>query len=56
VRESIISTFIALSVNEAGQAMLDAVQIPAPVRAEHQRDYAPLEALGLEKFVVHQPD
>ncbi|MEX1166103.1 MAG: phosphate/phosphite/phosphonate ABC transporter substrate-binding protein [Hydrogenophaga sp.] len=36
-------------------ALLQAVQMPQPVRADYARDYAPLERLSLEAFVVNAP-
>ena len=45
-------SFIALSGTEAGDKLLEGVQIPSPVRSDYQRDYAPLESLNLEKFVI----
>ena len=32
------------------RGLLDKVQLSAPVIADYQRDYAPLEKLGLEKY------
>jgi hypothetical protein len=32
--------------------MLREIQMPNPVRADHVRDYQPLEKFGLEKYVV----
>jgi hypothetical protein len=32
------------------------VQLPKVVKADHTRDYAPLAALGLERFVVRNDD
>lgn len=55
-REALVSTFVSLAASEAGQALLDAVQIPVPTRADYRRDYAPLESLGLERFVVLDAD
>lgn len=37
-------------------AMLSAVQLPAPVAADYRLDYEPLEKLGLQKFVVVEPN
>lgn len=52
VRKRITDSFIALSETEAGQKMLDGVQMPTPIRSDYQRDFAPLERLNLEIFVV----
>ena len=35
----------------AGQALLQGIQMPRPVAALYDRDYAPLEQLRLEKYV-----
>ena len=52
VRKSIVDSFIALSDSDSGKKLLEGVQIPLPVRSDYQRDYAPLERIQLEKFVV----
>ena len=52
VREALLAKLLALARDGVGQPLLDAVQIPQPVRADYQRDFAPLESLGLDKFVV----
>jgi hypothetical protein len=43
---------IKLAKTEAGMKMLDAVSLDALVEADYAQDYAPLEALRLERFVV----
>ena len=52
IRKAVTDAFIALSESESGQKMLDEIQVPAPMRSDYQRDYAPLERINLEKFVV----
>lgn len=52
IRKAVTDSFIALSGTEAGDKLLEGVQIPNPVRSDYQRDYAPLEGLNLEKFVI----
>ncbi|MFZ3040006.1 MAG: phosphate/phosphite/phosphonate ABC transporter substrate-binding protein [Polynucleobacter sp.] len=52
IRKAVTDSFIALSGTEAGDKLLEGVQIPSPVRSDYQRDYAPLESLNLEKFVI----
>jgi phosphonate transport system substrate-binding protein len=52
VRKLLMSTLMSLPSHEAEQKLLDAVQISHPVVANYQRDFAPLERLNLEKFVV----
>lgn len=51
-RKAVIATFMSLSRNDAGQKLLDGVQISQPVEARYTRDFAPLEQLKLEKFTV----
>lgn len=52
LRETVIEAFLKLGDSESGRKLLDAIQIPSPVRANYARDFAPLESLQLEKFVV----
>lgn len=52
VRKLLVSTLMSLPPNEVEQRLLDDVQISRPVLANYQRDFAPLERLNLEKFVV----
>ena len=52
LRESLLAQLLALTHSAAGRPLLEAAQIPQPVRADYQRDFAPLESLGLDKFVV----
>ena len=52
LRESVTSAFIGVASTDTGRQLLDQVQMPAPVRASYGRDYAPLERLGLDRFVV----
>ncbi len=51
-RESLVAKLLSLANSEAGQKLLDAAQLPQPIRADYRRDFAPLEDLGLDKFVV----
>lgn len=52
IRKSVTDAFIALSGTESGDKLLEGIQMPIPMRSDYQRDYAPLESLNLEKFVV----
>lgn len=52
LREAVIAGLIKLGESESGRKLLDDIQIPSPMRASYARDYAPLESLQLEKFVV----
>lgn len=49
--EAIAAGFLKMSKDAAGQALLKAVLIPNPVRADYSRDYQPLEKLKLDKYV-----
>ena len=51
-REALQAGFLALAANPANHGLLDAIQIPEPVRADYRRDYQPLLGLGLERFTV----
>lgn len=52
VRKAVTSAFISLSKEAAGERLLEEVQIPSPIQSDYRRDFAPLERLSLEKFVV----
>lgn len=52
LRNAVITSFMAMSQDEAKQTLLDGVQISQPVRANYRRDFAPLDKLKLEKFAV----
>lgn len=55
-REDVIAAFLALADDAQGRALLEAVQMPQPGRADYPRDFLPLERLGLERFVVLNED
>lgn len=52
VREAVQAAFLALSGDEHGRELLNQIQIPRPALADYQKDYAPLERLGLDRLVV----
>jgi len=52
LREKFFKAFEALSKDEAGQKMLDAVGISKPIPVNYAKHYKVLEELGLEKFLV----
>lgn len=52
VRSALAAALIELAGTSDGQPLLEAVQMPQPVAADYSRDYAPLEALNLDRFVV----
>ena len=51
-REALQAGFLTLATNPANHGLLDAIQIPEPVRADFRRDYQALVGLGLERFAV----
>ena len=55
LRQSITDALVDLATRPEGQALLRAVEIEGLQRADHARDYAPLEAFGLERYVVRAP-
>lgn len=52
LRAELIAAFIEQAAQADGRSLLEAVQMPQPIAADYARDYAPLEALNLERFVV----
>lgn len=55
-RDKLVRAFMQLATTGAGQKLLDGVQMPKPVIADYAHDYARLEKLQLEKFVVVSDD
>lgn len=51
VRQRVTGVFLHLMADESGRALLRAIQIPTPVRADYDRDYGELEQLGLMSLV-----
>ena len=51
-REALQAGFLTLATNPANHGLLDAIQIPEPMRADFRRDYQGLLGLGLERFAV----
>jgi phosphonate transport system substrate-binding protein len=52
VRESVQKLLLELSATEKGQALLNSIFLPQPIKADFERDYAPLNSLNLDKYVV----
>lgn len=52
LRAKIQRAFLSMEKTPASAELLKNIQIHSPVTADYQRDYAPLEQLGLEKFMV----
>jgi len=55
-RARLVRAFMQMAATPAGQKLLDDIQIPKPVAADYARDYAPLEQLQLDTFVVPSDD
>lgn len=53
-RQALRDAWLELAQTEEGRALLKAVQMPHPVAADYQRDYAPLERLHLEQFAINE--
>ncbi len=56
VRLGVQAAFLDLGRTAPGRQLLARVQLPQVVKADHARDYAPLSALGLERYVVEGGD
>ena len=56
VRQALTRAFLALAKDPVGQALLKAIQLPNPVVAQYERDYAPLEKLNLQKYLAIEKD
>lgn len=52
VKGQILEAFVALSQTDYGHELLAGVQLSQPVPVSYQKDYFPLEQLGLEKLVI----
>lgn len=52
LREIVTDTLLGLASDTAGRAIMAALQLPDPVPASYRRDYASIESLQLEKFLV----
>ena len=55
VRSAMTEAALRLARTAEGRALLRAVQIGEPVRADYARDYQPLERLGLDRHVSATP-
>ena len=51
-RAQIFQGFVHLGKTNSGQALLSGVQLKEPISVTYQKDYRPLEHLGLENLVV----
>ena len=51
-RQAMVAAILRLGADPANRELLQNVQLPQPVVADYQKDYQPVEKLGLEKYVV----
>jgi phosphonate transport system substrate-binding protein len=56
IQQQVQRGFLQLGASPQGRRQLAAVQLPDPVTANQDRDYAPLSQLGLDRFVVLDGD
>lgn len=51
-REAVAAAMLRLAAKPENRDLFATSQIPEPVRADYARDYAPLESLNLDRFLV----
>lgn len=51
-RDKFVKAIIAMKADDEGRSLLSAINIPSPVISDYEKDYAPLEDLGLDKLVI----
>lgn len=51
-REALVRAILALGQRDDGRALLQRVDLAEPLRADHRRDYEPLERLRLERYAA----
>ena len=56
VRESVAAALLRIAAAPGGAELTAAAQLAKPVRADYQRDYFPMEQLGLDRFFVYGED
>jgi len=56
IQAKVQASFLQLGSTPEGAQLLEKVQLPRVVKANYQRDYAPLVGLGLERFAVQGGD
>ena len=54
LQEAVGAALLGLGADAAAAALLKAVQMPRPMRADHRRDYQPLEAMRLDRYVERE--
>lgn len=56
LRKKMAAAILDLGAKPANKEMLSAVQLPDPMEADFQRDYAPLQKLKLEKYASKESE
>lgn len=51
LRRKLTETLLELGRDPERQALMAAIQMPNPVRADYEREYAPLQRLQIEKYI-----
>ncbi len=51
LRQAVIDAVLKIAGDKNSSGILKDIQMPEPVRADYQKDYMPLERLGLEKYL-----
>lgn len=51
-REALAQAILRFEQSADGQSLLKKIQMPKPVRADHTRDYLPLEKLSLHRYTI----
>ena len=54
LRATITKHILQMTSKPEHQNLLNQVQMPNPAQASHSRDYAPLQKLGIEQFVINE--
>lgn len=54
VRQRLREVLLAMAADPARKPLLQAIQMPDPVPADYERDYAGLNRLGLNRYVVNE--
>jgi phosphonate transport system substrate-binding protein len=54
VRKAVVDVLLALAQNPDTKPLMAGIQMPNPVLANYAVDYAPLERLKIEKYVVSE--
>ena len=52
IRKKVVSSFLGMMRDDAGRTMLKDIRMPNLVEADFQKDYAPLEKLNIQNYIV----